>query len=107
MEPSLPAILTRSACEFADPHFAADLFIQQTRNYQCHDLPFARGQGRVAVSKIVQLHFAIESHAAALEALADCSQQNALAAWFQEKIDGSRLYGLHRCWDILLSRKEE
>jgi hypothetical protein len=54
--------------EFADPELSADLFVQQARDHQSHDLPFARSQGRIAVSKILQLHFSIKRHATAFEA---------------------------------------
>lgn len=34
----------RFHCDFADPELTTNLLVQQARNYQRHDLPFARSQ---------------------------------------------------------------
>src|SRR5580698_7448563 len=56
---------------FADVELATHLFIQEARDYQPHDLPFARGERRVTVSKRPHLRVPSKSSAAALDGLPD------------------------------------
>ena len=60
--------------DLANAEFAADLLIQQAGDHQGHDLPFARGEGRVTVPERLHLRLVTKSNAAAFEGMSDGGQ---------------------------------
>src|SRR5215510_778458 len=54
--------------DLADPELAGDLFVQQPRDDQCHDLAFTRRQRRIAVPQ--RSHIGVETEAARLRSMA-------------------------------------
>src|SRR5256886_7003384 len=82
--------------DFADAELAPDLLVQPAGDPRVHDLPFATGEGRVTVSDCPYLRLAIQCSAAALDGLADGAQQDVVAEWLRQELDGSRLHSPHR-----------
>src|SRR2546430_5733030 len=80
--------------DFADAELATDLLVQPAGDHQVHDLPFATGEGRVTVSDCPYLRLATQCSAAALDGLPDGAQQDVVAEWLRQELDGSPLHRL-------------
>lgn len=70
-----------------DTQLATDLFIQQTRDDQRHDLPFAGSEGRVTVAERLQLRLVTKGKAALVKRLAERAPQHVIIEWLRQELD--------------------
>jgi hypothetical protein len=93
-------------CNLADAELPTDLFIQQTRNHQSHDLLFTRSECRVAVPKFAHFRFMSASEAAFFKGLPNGGQQYFVIERLGEEFDSAALHRLHGFWHVAITGNE-
>src|SRR5262249_20848177 len=81
--------------DLTDAEPCCDLFVQQARDDQCHGLPFAWRERRVAIPKGAQFGLVSKYIAAALYGLTDDIQQHITAEWLGQELYRPSLHRLH------------
>ena len=91
---------------FADPEFGTNLFVQQARDHQGHDLPLAVAESCIGVSECAYFCIAAKSSATPVKTLLNRTQENVIGEWFNQEFDGPSLHSLDRRVYIGLVRNE-
>src|SRR5215470_596348 len=86
---------------------ASDLFIQQTGDDQCYDIPFPRSKRPVTVSELMHLRLLGESSTASFQDLLDGCQQHFVMEGFRKELDRTRLHGTHRHGNVAVPSDED
>ena len=86
--------------DFADPQFATDLLVQETRHDQRHDLTFALAEQSVAASQRLFLPVLHQQVLAPFQRQLDRGDQRVLAEGLGQDIDGACPHGLNRAQDV-------
>src|ERR1700683_3300601 len=91
----------------ANAELATNLFIQQARNHQRHNLPFALRKRLVTVAEHPHLGFVTERGATAVEGCTNGPQQDVIAKGLRQEFDSPRLHSLDRHGHIAVARDED
>jgi hypothetical protein len=83
-----------------------DLFVEQTRHDQGHDLALAQRQRLVPPSQLGQIRPLLSCSAVTINRLLNGVKQLLVAKRFREEVHRAGLQGLHRHWNITMSGDE-
>ena len=90
----------------AGAELRGDLFVEQTRHDQGHDLALARRQRLVPPSQLGQLRPLLSCRAVTINRLLNGVEELLVTKRFREKLHGSSLHGLHRHGNVAMSGDE-